>query len=49
MISFSGLFSGGWGHTHNPGQKRFWNSLFSGFRTFLPIAEAGDTFTRSKG
>jgi hypothetical protein len=30
-------------------QNRFRQSLFDGFKTFLPVEDRGDTFTRSNG
>lgn len=42
MIQFASLFASGWGSFN-----RYRQSMFSGFRTFLPLTEQTDTFTRS--
>lgn len=42
MIQFASLFATSWGHFN-----RYRQSMFSGFRTFLPLTEQSDTFSRS--
>jgi hypothetical protein len=42
MIQFASLFANSWAHVN-----RYRQSMFSGFRTFLPLTEQADTFTRS--
>lgn len=42
MIQFVSLLTSHWG-----GFNRYRQSMFSGFRTFLPLTEQSDTFTRS--